>query len=428
MLDITNKIKIPMDKPISRITVPVKQNNINSRKISFTLTQNGVVYSLDKVRVAAVRGIKPDGNKIYNDCLIRENEIVYEITSETIAVQGTVSCELVLFGEDYKEISSSEFFIEVHPELFDDSFIESRNEYNVLQKCISECVTEVAKSKEHTKRSEEILNATTELEEKLKKYIETVKNFEKLVEECKKLEYNVETKISSFFELHPDFNNTYLSDVAGKEINSSYMSYLDALYSTYNKEASGGELDVPYTPDSIASVLSFEPIIDGTGGKIIFIVLKEGTYHIYDISGEIIEHTSESLKDMVFNSDLESIFGNLNNIHEEVEIVNSDITSICEAILTINSNIMELNSDMQEVFQSVSDGKALVASAITDRGMLTSSDATYQTMANNILAIGDIPKVSGIQTEIAQEVSVIDTIEVSPCLINITNITASIEE
>lgn len=35
--------------------------------------------------------------------------------------------------------------------------------------------------------------------------------------------------------------------------------------------------------------------------------------------------------------------------------------------------------------------------------------------------------VSNIQTEIAQEVSVIETIESSPCLINITDITASIE-
>ena len=35
-------------------------------------------------------------------------------------------------------------------------------------------------------------------------------------------------------------------------------------------------------------------------------------------------------------------------------------------------------------FQSVSDGKALVASAITDKGVQTASDATFQTMANNI--------------------------------------------
>lgn len=42
-------------------------------------------------------------------------------------------------------------------------------------------------------------------------------------------------------------------------------------------------------------------------------------------------------------------------------------------------------------FQSVSDGKALVASAITDKGVQTASDATFQTMAGNIDKISSIP-------------------------------------
>jgi len=40
-----------------------------------------------------------------------------------------------------------------------------------------------------------------------------------------------------------------------------------------------------------------------------------------------------------------------------------------------------------ELFQSVSNGKALVASAITGKGVVTASDATFQTMADNISAI-----------------------------------------
>lgn len=52
-------------------------------------------------------------------------------------------------------------------------------------------------------------------------------------------------------------------------------------------------------------------------------------------------------------------------------------------------------SKLEEVFQSVSDGKELIASAITDKGVTTASDATFQTMANNIGAI------AGAQTPIA---------------------------
>ena len=47
-----------------------------------------------------------------------------------------------------------------------------------------------------------------------------------------------------------------------------------------------------------------------------------------------------------------------------------------------------ITARMNEVFRSVSNGKALVASAITDKGVPTASDATFATMANNISQIG----------------------------------------
>lgn len=46
-----------------------------------------------------------------------------------------------------------------------------------------------------------------------------------------------------------------------------------------------------------------------------------------------------------------------------------------------------LQAQIQQCFQSVSDGKTLVASAITDKGVPTTQDATFATMAANILAI-----------------------------------------
>lgn len=44
----------------------------------------------------------------------------------------------------------------------------------------------------------------------------------------------------------------------------------------------------------------------------------------------------------------------------------------------------EYTAEMQQLFQSVSNGKSLIASAITDRGINTASDATFATMADNI--------------------------------------------
>ena len=51
---------------------------------------------------------------------------------------------------------------------------------------------------------------------------------------------------------------------------------------------------------------------------------------------------------------------------------------------------------VSETFTNVSSGKALVASAITDKGVQTSSDATFATMAQNI---GSIPTGGGVKTQ-----------------------------
>ena len=49
-----------------------------------------------------------------------------------------------------------------------------------------------------------------------------------------------------------------------------------------------------------------------------------------------------------------------------------------------------LKTEIDSCFQSVSNGKALVASAITDKGVETAADATFQQMANNINSISPL--------------------------------------
>ena len=51
---------------------------------------------------------------------------------------------------------------------------------------------------------------------------------------------------------------------------------------------------------------------------------------------------------------------------------------------------------VSETFTNVSSGKALIASAITDKGVQTASDATFATMAQNI---EDIPTGGGVKTQ-----------------------------
>lgn len=57
---------------------------------------------------------------------------------------------------------------------------------------------------------------------------------------------------------------------------------------------------------------------------------------------------------------------------------------LSEDITSVDSQVSNLQEDMAELKNSVSDGKALVASAITDKGVATAADATFNVMASNI--------------------------------------------
>ena len=46
-----------------------------------------------------------------------------------------------------------------------------------------------------------------------------------------------------------------------------------------------------------------------------------------------------------------------------------------------------ITARMNEVFQYVSNGKSKIAAAITDKGITTAADATFQVMADNIAII-----------------------------------------
>lgn len=79
-----------------------------------------------------------------------------------------------------------------------------------------------------------------------------------------------------------------------------------------------------------------------------------------------------------------------NKVQGVVNDVNNNFKSV-------NTAINNLNTSQKELFQSVSDGKKKIAGAITDKGVTTSANDTFDTMATNIRNIpnsgsGEIPE------------------------------------
>ncbi len=73
------------------------------------------------------------------------------------------------------------------------------------------------------------------------------------------------------------------------------------------------------------------------------------------------------------------------------------------------SNISDLKTTLDECFQSVSNGKRLLASTLTDKGINTSMDASFGEINNNILSLytsafaAGVDSVSGISADVEYE-------------------------
>ncbi len=83
----------------------------------------------------------------------------------------------------------------------------------------------------------------------------------------------------------------------------------------------------------------------------------------------------------------------VNNKYDEVnENVNNKFESLSVSFTNNNDDVMEelgnIRQDIQLVFQLVSDGKQVIASAITDKGVDSSKDAKFMALANDIAMIG----------------------------------------
>ena len=73
----------------------------------------------------------------------------------------------------------------------------------------------------------------------------------------------------------------------------------------------------------------------------------------------------------------------------------------------VDAMFADRDAELEEVKTSVSEGKALIAAAVTDKGVATAADATFAAMANNIAAI----ETSQIPYEIIKDVYVYTRID-----------------
>ena len=104
-------------------------------------------------------------------------------------------------------------------------------------------------------------------------------------------------------------------------------------------------------------------------------------------------------KTTISREGLEFLIGAVKNTINIGDIINNEDLAdnktysnikIEEKLANVRTDLTEINTKVNDLFQSVSNGKTLVANAITDKGVSTATDATFATMATNISNISNI--------------------------------------
>ena len=131
---------------------------------------------------------------------------------------------------------------------------------------------------------------------------------------------------------------------------------------------------------------------DGTG-QISNVYSKDEVNNLIDnVDSKVTTNKNEITN---IKSTIETLQNNLNSyaLQSSLNTTNSNLNNLSGVVGSHTEAIDNLNSNLESFFQSVSDGKALVASAITDGGISTDATATFEVMANNIRSLVSSKKI-----------------------------------
>lgn len=137
MRDATYRLTLDVSNRSYQTQLTAKLND-SARTILANLTEDGVPYTIEDGCSAVIMIKKPDGNVLFNDCEILNNNVVkYEFTSQTVSTEGLLECEIRVYGNYNTILTSPRFRILVEANVYDDGQVESESEFSALTAAIT---------------------------------------------------------------------------------------------------------------------------------------------------------------------------------------------------------------------------------------------------------------------------------------------------
>ena len=136
MTETVYKITLDLHRTGSQATVNAKAGDVASRRLRVRLTERGREWPIPDGASAVLYAVKPDGTVVFSNCETEDGTAAVTLTSQTVAVPGTVDAELRI-SDAQGIIGTPRFRIAVEPALFSDSAVESTDEFSALTEAIA---------------------------------------------------------------------------------------------------------------------------------------------------------------------------------------------------------------------------------------------------------------------------------------------------
>lgn len=199
MQKIKYRISLDMLEVASQTTVKAKKGD-TACSIVMTLTENGKIYHIADGCRAVFSGKKSDGNYLFNGetCRIEDNTIIYDFTEQTVAIEGIVLCEVILY-KDNEQLTTPRFNILVGATVYNGEEIVSTPEADALKEFIEDSENRVNSIIE---KSENVIEEVEEVHRNSNQYFTnaikgTASGTEVCIKDISPIPHNIGVKLSN---------------------------------------------------------------------------------------------------------------------------------------------------------------------------------------------------------------------------------------